>query len=323
MLTPLQLTAGASILQNTGLGVSANLVTIILTYQTSSLLTPLRQTIANGSVDMGNGSILSSNVILSIESLASNNCPALADSIPQAYANSLSYSNVNFGLSGIVRNMANTDSGNGDLSKFVQAFSTAEAYSNQNNVFLFSAINANTYLANTFTNMNNLITGEVTQVNLATASFGSDLARLGKLINFDNLGDLGSPAALLQTLGRAGSFSPSLLQSLVNAGIPNNVIRNIGSGTAVITDTMQKAMYNAMTTITGSDLEEVLQILEVTTLGINTMADLLNPVKIFPNSYQSLSVATNVGIRGVYLDSAGTVNSNLKYTLPKYLIDTL
>jgi hypothetical protein len=124
-------------------------------------------------------------------------------------------------------------------------------------------------------------------------------------------------------LGQAGSFSPSLTQALVNAGIPNNVIRNIGSGTAIVTDTMQKAMYNVMTTITGTALDEILQILEVTTAGLTTMADLLNPVKIFPTSFQSLSVATNVGVRGIYLDSAGTVNSNLKQTLPRYLIDTL
>lgn len=319
MLTPLQLTAGASILQNTGMSVSANLVTIIVTYQTSNLISPLRQAIANSIA----GNILSDSMLANVESLASNSCPALADSIPISYANSISYSNVNSGLSGLVRNTANVDAGNGDLSKFTQAFTTAEVYSNQNNLFLNSAINAHNYLANTFTNMNNLITGEVTQVNLATPAFGADLAKLGNLIDFSDLGNLGSPAALLRRLTKLGNLTPSVQQALVNAGVPNTVSRNISSGSTAITDSVQKAMYFAMTTITGSALSEVLQIFEVTTQGLNSMADLLNPVKIFPNSYQSLSVSTNVGVRGIYLDSAGTVNSNLKQSLPRYLIDTV
>lgn len=317
MLTPLQLTAGASIFQNTGIGVSANLVTIIVTYQTSALIDPLRKTIANGNL------VLSNTTIANVESLASNSCPALSDSVPGVYGNSLPYSNVNFGLSGIVRNTANIDSGSGDISKFVQAFSSAETYSNQNNDFLNSAINAHDYLSNTFTNMDNLITGEVTQVNLATPDFGSDLQKLGNLINFADLGNLGSPAAVLKQLSKYGNFSPALNQALLSAGVPNNIIKNINSDTIVIPDIVQKAMYSAMLTITGTTLSEVLQVLGVQTLGLSTMADLLNPVKIFPNSYQSLSVSTNVGIRGVYLDSAGTINSSLKQTLPKYLIDTV
>ena len=46
-------------------------------------------------------------------------------------------------------------------------------------------------------------------------------------------------------------------------------------------EAQQKAMYNAMTQITGDALTQILQILGVTTTGITTMADLLNPVKIF------------------------------------------
>jgi hypothetical protein len=52
------------------------------------------------------------------------------------------------------------------------------------------------------------------------------------------------------------------------------------------------------------------------------MADLLNPVKIFPNSYQSLTVRTSVGLRAVYIDAVGTVNSNLLKYLPNYVLTT-
>jgi len=50
------------------------------------------------------------------------------------------------------------------------------------------------------------------------------------------------------------------------------------------------------------------------------MADLLNPVKIFPNSFRTMTTTTTQGIRGIYLDSTGTVNSNLERQLPQYYI---
>jgi len=315
-LTPLELTAGASLLQNQGLVVSLNLVANITAYQNSTLISPLRNTIING---YGN---VSANITANLLNLGSSTCPALSDSIPSAYT-TLSYvSNTNPGLASVVYNTANVQLGSGDLTKFAQAFSVAGAYAAETNVFLNSAINANTYLANTFTNMDNLITGDLTTVNLASQAFGSDLARLGKLINFRDLGNLGSPAALLKQLAQIGNFSPALTQALVTAGVPSGVIANISSGSIVITDSVQRAMYAAMQNITGTELEQVLQIFDTTTQGIETMADLLNPVKLFPNSFQSLTVSTSQGDRGIYLNSVGAVNEQLKNLLPKYLISS-
>jgi hypothetical protein len=50
------------------------------------------------------------------------------------------------------------------------------------------------------------------------------------------------------------------------------------------------------------------------------MADLLNPVKMFPTSFQSLTVTTKNGIRGVYTNSSGSVNTTLIQSLPAYVI---
>jgi hypothetical protein len=80
-------------------------------------------------------------------------------------------------------------------------------------------------------------------------------------------------------------------------------------------------MYQAMTQVTGSDLDQVLKVLKVTTANISTMADLLNPVKLFPNSFQSLTVTTSAGIRAIYTNSSGSVNYNLETELPAYIID--
>ena len=46
------------------------------------------------------------------------------------------------------------------------------------------------------------------------------------------------------------------------------------------------------------------------------MADLLNPVKIFPLSFNTLTAPTNNGLRAIYIDQNGQVNTVLENTLP-------
>ena len=82
-------------------------------------------------------------------------------------------------------------------------------------------------------------------------------------------------------------------------------------------------MYQAMTQITGTDLAQVLSILGVTTAGIETMADLLNVAKLFPNSYQTLTAPTANGPRPIYLDAVASVNTELVTALPPYVTSSL
>jgi hypothetical protein len=101
------------------------------------------------------------------------------------------------------------------------------------------------------------------------------------------------------------------------------VALNITSPTASVTDSIQKLMYQAMTTITGSDLAQILGILGVTTANINSVADLLNPFILFPNSFQSLTAPTGNGPAPIYLDASGTVNTLLVSQLPSYVVSSL
>ena len=80
-----------------------------------------------------------------------------------------------------------------------------------------------------------------------------------------------------------------------------------------------------MTLITGNDLAQILSVLKVTTVGITTMADLLNPVKLFPNSFQSLTVSGTAFKRSIpiYVNSSGSVNETLKTELPPYVLSSL
>jgi hypothetical protein len=176
-LTALQLDAAAGLLQNQGININANLTTAITSYNSTALIAPLLSTITVGST----GNILSGTTITTIETLAANSCPALSDSVPTAY------SSLGVQMTQVVLAEAAVDICGSDVSKLAQAVNQAEAYTTQTSIFINSAKNSQTYLADTFTSMNNMITGDVTKVNLATGPFGTDLKNLGQLINLNNL----------------------------------------------------------------------------------------------------------------------------------------
>jgi type IV secretory pathway VirB2 component (pilin) len=312
-LTALQLNAAAGLLQNQGIGISANLTSAISSYEGTSLISPLLSTISVGST----GNILSGNVISNVETLAANTCSALSNSIPPAY------SSLGTQMTTAVLAEATVDICSNNVSKLAQAVNQAQSYTEQSSIFINSAVNSQTYLADTFTSMNSMITGEITNVNLASGPFGTDLQNLGRLINLNNLGNFGSPLALTQQLYSVAGVIPVLSQAFVAAGISTDIVLNITRPTTSVTDSIQKLMYQAMTTITGDNLSQILTVLGVTTTGISTVADLLNPLKLFPNSYQSLTAPTANGPRAIYLDAVGSVNTALATQLPPYVVSSL
>ena len=92
-----------------------------------------------------------------------------------------------------------------------------------------------------------------------------------------------------------------------------------------VDDNLQRLAYQGMLKVTGTELEQVLAVFGVTTPNINNMAELLNPVKIFPNSYPSLTVRTynqdtSTVLRAIYDNNQGTVNSKLLIYLPRYVL---
>jgi hypothetical protein len=114
---------------------------------------------------------------------------------------------------------------------------------------------------------------------------------------------------------------PGLTTALLGVGISQDTIDNIG--TTTFSPSEEKLIYQAMTTVTGTDLAQILKILRVTTVGITTMADLLNPYKLFLRSYITLTAPTSSGLRGIYTDTAGSVNSNLATSLPASVLAPL
>jgi hypothetical protein len=318
VLTPLQLNAGAGLLQNQGLAPNAELITVVTNYNNTALIAPLLDTISVAQ----SGNILSPSNLVTLETLGSIDCPALSNSVPDNYP-SLPSNNNPPGFTGLLANTANTYMGNGDLSKFVQALSIADGYADQTNTFVNSAVNSQTYLGNTFTTTNNMITGDITSVNLATTAFAQDLANLGNLIDLANLDNLGAPLTLVQRIVNTIGNVPVLSVYFIDQGVPEDVVINLNNPTISVTDSVQKLMYQAMLRITGDDLLQILRVIGVTTTGINTMADLLNPVKLFPLSFQSLTAPTAQGPRAIYVNSTGAVNSSLAEELPLYVVSSL
>jgi hypothetical protein len=248
-----------------------------------------------------------------------------------------SYGNSIMGFTGVITNIGNAYLGQGNTTVFAQVFAGAQGYITQNNNFINTAYNSQTYLGSTFTSMNSLITGNLTDVNLALPSFGSDLARLGYLIDLTNLGNFGLPSTVFRQLATVTNLTPRIIVALKQVGFTTTQIERISDPDVTLTDTEEAKLYRAMLLVTGQSLQQVCDILQITlpVAGVNTtqpenpgltsMADLLNPVKIFPASYASLTVRTynqntTSELRSIYLDATGNVNSKLTEYLPRYVI---
>jgi len=412
--------AGSVLSNNQGVAVATDFTNAISSYTSTSLLTPLFATFANSA-----SANLQYPTVVNLITIGSNTCPALSDSTPIAYANTIgniiypriqntipnyatitagisgtnmlvvdvagnalypelqlagtgvtpmtlitadvdglgaagnytvsisqsgpnttmtvnpppeSYGNSINGFTGVILDVGNTYLGQGNVTVFAQVFGGAQGYLGQTNDFVNTAYNSQTYLGSTFTSMNSLITGNLTDVNLALPAFGQDLAKLGFLIDLTNLGNFGLPSTVFRRLATVTSLTPGITLALKTVGLTSSQIESITDPDTTLTDTVERKLYQAMTLITGTELQQICFILDITlpvtgivlnnqprNPGLTTMADLLNPVKIFPTSFASLTVRTynqntNSELRAIYIDSTGNVNSKLTEYLPRYVI---
>lgn len=318
MPSSLQLIAGAGILGNVGgvaIAANANTISTINSFFAVPAIAKYTNVVVSGNA------VLSNTVISSLLTLSNNTFPAVTDVTPSAYTSNIGNLMLT-GFVGTIEGQIGNIMGNGDLGEFDQVLGAAVGYCQQVNGLINSAINANTAPANkTFQSQDSIITGGLSQITQAFGAFGDDLSRIGLLINLDNLTNLGSPQALVNQLLSLSTLPPEVYTVFLAAGVSSSTLADLPDVT--MTDAEQKLLYDGMTKITGTTLTQILSILRVTTPGIATMADLLNPLKIFPKSFNTLTTPTSDGIRGIYVDSSGTVNSNLLTTLPPSVLAPL
>lgn len=174
--------------------------------------------------------------------------------------------------------------------EFLQSFINAYGFVESSNQAIMSQHNSKRFLDSTYSNMNDLMTADVSGVNMATTAFGQDLVASGKAIDLESIATFGLPINLLRTLRRYNTLTKAVSLALVNSGISHDDLLNIMLDESIATSTHQKLMYQAFLTVKGDDLAEVLITLNCKTPGLTSLADLLNPKKLMPNSYSSLTV---------------------------------
>lgn len=296
--TPLQLIAGAGLLNNQGIAVPATLTNAVSSYNSISFVSNL-----NSAIAAAPGFGISANIVTTLKTLASNACPALGSSVPGSYAgnNVLIPVSEPGGFGNLVANNAAMYLGDGSVDKFCQIFQIAAGYRQSANDLICSAVNATTYLGPTFTTMNDLITGQLTAANLALKCFGADVAKSGNLLNLGKLQDFGTPASVLQQISEQAGITSGTLSciatKLAEFGLTQSDIILLATpeaseraSTETEFNTLQKRAYAAMLAIDGDCLTYALDILDAVIPNIANLADLLDLKKIFPTSWPSMTV---------------------------------
>jgi hypothetical protein len=296
--TPLQLIAGAGLLNNQGIAVPATLTNAVSSYNSITFVSNL-----NGAIAAAPGFGISANIVTTLKTLASNACPALGSSVPGSYAgmNVLLPVSEPGGFGNLVANNAAMYLGDGSVDKFCQIFQIAAGYRQSANDLICSAVNATTYLGPTFTTMNDLITGQLTAANLALKCFGADVAKSGNLLNLGKLDDFGTPASVLQQISEQAGITSGTLSciatKLAEFGLTQSDIILLATPEASERtptenefNTLQKRAYAAMVAIDGDCLTYALDILDAVIPNIANLGDLLDLKKVFPTSWPSMTV---------------------------------
>jgi len=346
ILTPLQITASAALLNNQGLKpLPSALTTALAAFNATPLITAYQAAVAYYLAQ----TYKTTSTLTALLSLGSTTCPALGNSIPAApigtftnlvYPTATTGSVViqelptsPYGFSGLAKQTGDAYLGNGDAGRFAQGFMAVQGFISITNDYINSAVNANTYLGPTFTNMDALVTADISTVNPDIENFGVDLEKQGQLVNLANLNLYGTPAGLIQQISSQAGITdaaiPVLQQALTNAGLSRTDIRDLvqnnvqsllnPSGlSANQFDRLQKIAWLAMTAVGADELTQILSILEVTTPNIATLSDLLDPVKVFPLSYATLQTPSPDGPVPIF-NSTGAVNSDIQPVVNSYL----
>jgi hypothetical protein len=109
-----------------------------------------------------------------------------------------------------------------------------------------------------------------------------------------------------------------VISRLRNAALPRGAVSFTESRPGALTenefDSLQRLAYQGMCNVAGACLQEVLDTMNITTPNITTMCELMDPVKIFPNSFNTLTLPTPTSLELIY-DSQGDVNSIIEPTL--------
>jgi hypothetical protein len=199
------------------------------------------------------------------------------------------------GFIGTIARQAYYEMWGGQFSQYqliVNSIGQGFNYKTNENKNISSLVSSKTFMSGTFSNINDTSTGDLSGVTLAFKLFGTDLLNLGRALDLSQIHKLGLPSVLLNTL-QANSVSlatKAVDLALFMAELSTQEIIDIKTPGYTPTKEQEQKIYIAFTYVIGDDLEAVLSKLNCTTVGLSTLADLLNPAKMFSNSVNTLTV---------------------------------
>lgn len=300
LYTPLNLNCLAFLLQNSGLRInptqtgyigtstSSSTYTTRGTIYTDTILDTLADVTSLAYTKIGLG--LSQANYDNLINMGSASIPAYGNSKPSTFTNSYTGASTKYGFLRLIAYQAYQEfnvNGGTSYSDFLNTFVSCYGYLQRSNQLINNYSQATTFLVSNYSNINDLITSDITGVSLSTLYWGQDLIRTGKSIDLSRIDEFGLPSILLKTLYNNRALTPSLNLALLSAGFTPTDINDILNGT--VTTAQEKSLYSAFCVITANDLQDICILLNCSTPNLNILADLLEPKKLFPNSYQTLT----------------------------------
>lgn len=251
----------------------------------------------------GDGS-LSVQLYEALTTMGSDSVPLLANNKPISYTREYVATSSRYGFLGQYPTQAFNEFyiNNGSYTDFFNVFSTCMSFKNQSNKVIQSFSYADKFLDGIYSNMNDLITGDIAGVNLSTFFWGQDLINSGRAIDLSKIDTFGNPDDLLRTLAKNRAVTRAVNLALIAGGLAAADITNILNGTKATTE-QNKTLYGCFSLVMGTDLADVLIPINCQTKGLVTLADLLDPKMLFPNSYQSLTFPQYNGVSNLPTNS--------------------
>lgn len=303
--TPLNLNCLAELLQGSGLNINPTQLEY-MGVSTSNTSYTTRGTIYTGTIldllanvtslaytKIGTNPSLniSQSTYDALINMGSTTIPALGNSKPSTYNRTYSGEMTKYGWLRLIAYQAYTEfnvNGGTSYSDFLNTFAVCYSYSQRSNQLIGNYNKATTFLTSNYSNMSDLITSDITGVSLSTVYWGQDLIRAGRSIDLSRINDFGLPSVLLKTLQLNRALTPSLNVALLSAGFTSSELDSILNGYPVTT-TQERLLYSSFCVISGNDLSDICILLNCQTPNLSMLADLLDPKKLFPNSYQTLT----------------------------------
>lgn len=281
--TPLQMSAGNSIIQNTAFKINPALVdkmnqfaTLPMVGETDSLLADIdASTLTNAEKTQ------LINAVIAV--------PGVHDLVSAGTT-----------LRSAITTWANKVLPPTEQSRFVSHFQTAAGHVSTINEIVNSAANGSKVAKNSFTSMDELSTGNISLVSTDPQKFGQDLINTGILIDFSNLTNYGTPDALFKILAGTNMIS-TLREEFAARNVNIDVLMSEAANNGALTPTNQRIVYDISKTITGKKLSDILLVLQIETQRIVRLSDLLDTKKLFPASFSTLRSLNNGKPENIYV----------------------